>query len=192
MSITQKVLVFAGSNSTQSINQKLAIHASEVLKETSDMPVEIDVLDLNDYEMPIYSPERQAEGIPQLAYEFQAKIAASDALIISLAEYNGSYAAAFKNIFDWCSRIDKTVFQQKPMLLMATSPGPNGARNVHGAAMSGFPFYGGNIVSNFQFGPFGKHFDVETGSLSSPDLRTELLSAVEELQTALAKREEAA
>lgn len=91
MTTTHKIIVFAGSNSTQSINQQLAIHASSVLQATMETPVEIDVLDLNDYEMPIYSPERQAADIPQQAQDFFAKIGAADGLIISLAEYNGSY-----------------------------------------------------------------------------------------------------
>jgi NAD(P)H-dependent FMN reductase len=36
----------------------------------------------------------------------------------SINKILASYAA-FKNIFDWMSRIDKNVWQNKPMLLMA-------------------------------------------------------------------------
>lgn len=185
MTSAPKILVFAGSNSTQSINKQLAIHASEVLQDAMETPVEIEILDLNDFEMPIYSPERQAAGIPQLAHDFFAKIGESDGLIISLAEHNGSYSAAFKNIFDWTSRIDMKVFQEKPMVLMATSPGPNGGGNVHAAAKSGFPFYGGNIVADFQFGPFGTHFDTETKRVTSPEMTAQLKQAVTALKDAL-------
>lgn len=187
-----KILVLAGSNNTQSINQQLAIHTGNVLKEAMNTPIEIEVLDLNDYEMPIYSPERQAAGIPQQAQDFYAKIGASDGMIISLAEYNGSYSTAFKNIFDWCSRIDMKMFQEKPMVLMATSPGPMGGRNVHGAAMSGFPFYGGNIVAGFQFGPFFEHFVGETQSVTSSEIKAELQTAVEAMQAALTTVKDAA
>ena len=190
MTTTHKIVVFAGSNSSQSINQQIAIHAASVLHETMDAAVEIDLVDLNDYEMPIYSPEREAAGIPQQAQDFFAKIGAADGLIISLAEYNGSYATAFKNIFDWCSRIDMKMFQEKPMVLMATSPGPNGGRNVHGAAMSGFPFYGGNIVAGFQFGPFAKHFDTETKTVTSPEIKAELQTAIKAIQAALTTAKE--
>ena len=58
-----------------------------------------------------------------LAKAFLAKIEEADFLVVSLAENNGNYSAAFKNVFDWCSRITVKVFQEKPMLLMATSPG---------------------------------------------------------------------
>ena len=63
-------------------------------------------MDLNDYEMPIYSPDRQnEEGVHPLAQKFFDKITEADALIISFAEYNGNYTSAYKNVFDWASRI---------------------------------------------------------------------------------------
>src|ERR1700741_3651055 len=99
--MAMKILAFAGSNSSTSINKKLVVHT------TSYFPGnDIQVLDLNDYEMPLYSKDRELrDGIPQLAYDFAAKIDESDFLIISLAEHNGNYSVAFKNIFDWLSRI---------------------------------------------------------------------------------------
>ncbi len=192
MTHSRKILVFAGSNSPHSINKRLAVHAATVLQETAGAPLDIEVLDLNDYEMPIYSPAREAAGIPQQALDFFAKIGGADGLILSLAEHNGSYTAAFKNIFDWCSRIEMALFQQKPMLLMATSPGPSGAQHVHGAAKGGFPFFGANIVSTFQFGPFSEHFDDQTERLSSPALIDELQAAVAALNGALGEAAQAA
>ncbi|MGJ8547341.1 MAG: NADPH-dependent FMN reductase [Sulfitobacter sp.] len=183
--MTYKIVAFAGSNSTQSINKRLVAHAADVLNDSVSGGVDTDLLDLNDYEMPIYSPERQAAGIPPQAQAFFHKIGNADALLISLAEYNGSYATAFKNIFDWCSRIDMAMFQKKPVLVMATSPGPGGGQHVHSAAMGAFPFYGADVVAGFQFGPFGEHFDVETGCLTSEDKVAELQTAVNVLKAAL-------
>jgi len=183
--MTYKIVAFAGSNSAQSINKRLVTHAADVLNASVPGGVDTDILDLNDYEMPIYSPERQAAGFPPQAQAFFDKIGSADALIVSLAEYNGSYAAAFKNIFDWCSRIDMALFQQKPMLLMATSPGPGGGQHVHGAAMASFPFFGANVVASFQFGPFGEHFDIDAGRLTSDDKVAELQAAVSALTGAL-------
>jgi NAD(P)H-dependent FMN reductase len=60
------------------------------------------VLDLNDYEMPIYSIDRETEdGIPEEAQRFYDELGAVDAILISFAEHNGAYTAAYKNIFDW-------------------------------------------------------------------------------------------
>ena len=55
--------------------------------------------------MPIYSSDREQKGIPQLALDFASKIDGADFLLISLAEHNGTYSTAFKNLFDWLSRI---------------------------------------------------------------------------------------
>jgi len=185
MSEQSKVVVFAASNSTQSINKRLALHAASILQELSTSQVEIKALDLNDYEMPIYSPEREAQGIPQLAQSFHAELGAADGVIVSLAEYNGAYTAAFKNIFDWCSRINMKIFQDRPVLLMATSIGGRGGQNVLAAAMGGFPHFGANITSHFSFGPFNEHFDRQTDQLQTPELALELRKAIAAFHNAL-------
>ena len=109
-----KITAFAATNSTQSINLALVKSALHTFQEH-----EIQILDLNDYEMPIYSPERNQGGIPEKALAFNQILQESDALIIGLAEHNGTFSTAFKNIFDWGSRADKAFFQQKPMLLLS-------------------------------------------------------------------------
>lgn len=188
MTSSFKVVAFAGSNSTQSINMRLLTHAVDVLRDSVAGGVDAEILDLNDYEMPIYSSEREAAGVPSQAQAFFNKIGQADALIVSLAEHNGSYSTAFKNIFDWTSRIDMAVFQQKPMLLMATSPGPGGGQHVHSAAMAAFPYFGANVVAGFQFGPFFDHYDPETGRLTSDDKVAELKTAVSALAGSLEEK----
>ena len=49
-----KVLAFAASNHRQSINRALAGYAAKRLQRIH-LGVEIEFIDLNDYEMPIYS-----------------------------------------------------------------------------------------------------------------------------------------
>jgi NAD(P)H-dependent FMN reductase len=121
-----KIIAFAGSNSQQSINRHLAAYAANQFENA-----EIEVLDLNDFEMPLFSVDLEKEtGQHETAKSFLKKIESADILVVSLAENNGNYSVAFKNIFDWSSRIIKDVFQQKPMLLMATSPGTRGGASV--------------------------------------------------------------
>jgi NAD(P)H-dependent FMN reductase len=67
---------------------------------------------------------RSSNWVPTLATDFFNKLGTADLLVISFAEHNGAYSAAFKNIFDWISRIHATTFQEKQTLIMATSPGP--------------------------------------------------------------------
>ena len=172
------IIVFAASNSTQSVNQRLVKHAAKILQGELAASVEIDVLDLNDYEMPIYSPEREARGIPQLAKDFCDKLGAADGMMISFAEHNGTYTTAFKNIFDWSSRIKKQIFQDRPVMLMATSIGPLGGQRVLAAAMGAFPSFGAKITSNFNFGPFSEHFDIKTDSFKTARLAAELRESI--------------
>lgn len=158
-----KVLAFAGSSAKNSINKELVKYALTLAPE-----VEVVWADLNDYEMPIYSVDREGkDGIPSLAADFKAKIHGADAIICSLAEHNGAFSTAFKNIYDWVSRIDMNVFEQKPMLLMSTSLGERGGASVMGLAASTFPWFGANIVAKYSLPSFTQNFDVEKGAITN-------------------------
>jgi chromate reductase len=173
-----KVLAFAASSSSQSINKKLvSFVASYFLND------EVDILDLNDYEMPIFSVDKEhLHGIPSLAFDFSAKIASADLILISFAEHNGAYSAAFKNIFDWVSRIPKVpVFQDKPLFLMATSPGPRGGASVLELAKNRFPFNGGQVIDTFSLPSFGETFQEGKGIIN-PTFLQELENKITQIQ----------
>lgn len=181
-----KVLAFSATNSRQSINKALVTHATHVLIEEISAKAEAEIIDLNDFEMPIYSIDRENEdGIPALAQQLFDKIGAADVLIISYAEHNGSYTAAFKNIFDWMSRIDMKVFQGKAMLIMSASPGPSGGANVLKTARESAPHFGANVQGSFSVGPFAKRFDTELGKLSDVNLADTLRESLQALAAAV-------
>ncbi|BCE00349.1 NADPH-dependent FMN reductase [Marinicellulosiphila megalodicopiae] len=183
-----KILAFAASNSRQSINKQLIVHATKVLKNEIMHNADIEILDLNDFEMPIFSIDREIQsGIPQLAHDFFDKISQSDAMIISFAEHNGNYSAAYKNIFDWASRIktqdNKKVFQNKPMLMLATSPGKGGARNVLNIAVTSAPHFQGIVKGSMSVDLFSQKFDSEKKQLSDETLATQLRVLLNTLTT---------
>jgi len=172
-----KLLVFAATNSSKSINNQLVRYASSQIKDA-----EIEMLNINDYELPLYSEDRESDlGQPELAKEFLSKIANSDALMISFAEHNGSYTAAYKNLFDWASRINQKVFQNKPMVLLATSPGPGGASNVLAAATASAPYFDGEVIASVSVPSFYENFDIERARISNDEINTQLLTAVNNL-----------
>lgn len=178
------ILTIGASNHRQSINRALAIHAAEVFKTNHQPTAEIEVVDLNDYELPIYSLDReQVGGVPDLAKQLFAKIGATDALIISYAEYNGTYTSAWKNIFDWMSRIDSKVFQNKPMLVLATSPGGRGASSVLAQAVQSAPHFAAEVKASLSVPSFGQNFDLDKGSLSNPELKQQLDTALDQLNS---------
>lgn len=169
-----KVLAFAASSSIESINKKLVIYAASLVENA-----QIEVLDLNDYEMPLFSVDREGVlGQPEQAVSFLSKIEQSDVLIISFAEHNGSYSAAYKNLFDWCSRINNKVYQGKPMVLLSTSPGQGGAGSVLAAAVKSMPFFDGQVKASLSVPSFMDNFDLEAGKLSNKDLDFKLREAL--------------
>ncbi len=173
------ILAFAASNSRQSINKRLVSYSAELLEGGLIEGAAVEVIDLNDFEMPIYSIDRENEiGIPTQAHAFYKKIGAADAVIISFAEHNGSYSAAYKNLFDWTSRIDMKVYQNKPVALLATSPGPGGAGSVLAAAKGSAPYFGIDLRSSLSVSSFYDHFDGEQNRIKTDEVRQQLEQAL--------------
>lgn len=176
-----KILAFAATNSSQSINKQLVSYAADQLAvQSSDADIEI--IDINDYELPLFSIDREAQlGQPDLARAFFDKIGSADAILISFAEHNGSYTAAYKNLFDWASRIDQKVYQGKPGVLLSTSPGPGGAQNVLKAAVTSAPYFGLEVKASLSVPKFFETFDKDAGALSDDALMGKLKEAVSSL-----------
>ncbi|QBF83466.1 NADPH-dependent oxidoreductase [Shewanella maritima] len=173
-----KILAFAASSSRQSINKTFATYAANLVE-----GAEVEVLDINDFEIPLFSEDREKElGKPALAQAFYDKISEADALVISFAEHNGSYTAAYKNLFDWTSRIDMKVYQGKPALLLATSPGPGGAKSVLGAATTSAPYFAADVKASISLPSFYDNFDVATQSIKDDAIATELAVAAKALK----------
>lgn len=177
--MTKNILAFGASNSKHSINKQLASYTAHQLEGAS-----INLIDLNDYEMPIYSIDREREsGIPQLALDFKELIRQSDGIIASFAEHNGAYTAAFKNIYDWVSRIEKDVWMQKPMFIMAAAPGGRGGIGVLELAQSRFRRQVPQMFT-FSLPFFSKNFNTEDGILDET-LKAEWQKQLEAIQLAL-------
>lgn len=172
-----KLLAFAASNSSTSINKQLVKYAASLVPAD-----EVEILDLNDYELPLYSQDRNdAIGEPALAQQFLDKIASADAIIISFAEHNLSYSVAYKNIFDWASRINMRVFQNKPMIMMATSPGERGGLSVLETAVKTAPFFKGEVKGQFSLPFFQDNFDTQKGVVSNKEKDEELKVILKQL-----------
>ncbi|WP_281557528.1 NAD(P)H-dependent oxidoreductase [Thalassomonas sp. RHCl1] len=172
-----KIIAFAASNHKKSINKQLVAYAAQLLTKS-----EVELLDLNDYELPLYSQDKEEElGHPQLAKAFLAKITESDGILISFAEHNGSYTVAYKNLFDWCSRIEPKVFQNKPMVLLSTSPGSMGASSVLATAIQSAPYFNGIVKASLSIPSFYDNFDSEKQQLKHQELDEQLKDAVSHL-----------
>lgn len=176
----KNILAFGASSSRESINRQLAYYAADQLSE-----VAVQRVDLIDFELPMYSIDRQTEeGFPEGALLFLDYIRACDGIVVSLAEHNHSYTAVFKNLLDWMSRIERKIWLEKPMWVLSTSPGGRGGANVMEAALKWFPFAGGEIVSTFSLPSFSKNFDAQVGILDE-QLRAEFTAQKDKFEAHL-------
>ena len=182
-----KILALSGSNAENSMNSILVKYVAKQFGENN----EVEFFDMNDFEMPIYKYEIEVKsGVPAEAQKLADKIDASDVILLSLPEHNGTYTTAFKNVFDWVSRIkDRTVWSEVPMLLMSTSPGARGGAGVLEAASKRFPFHGGNVVETFSVPFYQDNIDKNEGLVNADKINElkEKIAKIKQLETILEK-----
>ncbi|MEL7981720.1 NAD(P)H-dependent oxidoreductase [Vreelandella titanicae] len=172
-----KVLAFGASNSKSSINKKLASYAAQQISDA-----DISLIDLNDFEMPIFIEDREKEsGIPELAHAFYNAIGEADVIVMSFAEHNGTYTSAYKNLFDWTSRIDMKVFQNKPVLMLSTSPGQGGAQSVLASAQASAPYFSATVIGALSLPSFFENFDLEQGIVTNQQFNRDLLGTLSKI-----------
>ena len=175
----KSIITLGGSSSRESINKKLAEYAGSRISKA-----EVINLDLNDYQLPLYSVDLEnKEGFPEDLRKLDQQLADADGIILSLAEHNGAYTAAFKNAFDWLSRVEQKTWRNKPMVLLSTSPGERGGKSVLAMALDRFPRHNGNIVFSMSFPSFNENFKMD--EVVNPELKAELNKGIALLQEAI-------
>jgi len=175
----KKLITIPGSSSKNSINKQLVEYIGSLVQN-----VEVTNVDLNDYNIPLFSVDESSKnGFSEDLLKLNTLIDEADAIIISLAEHNGAYSAAFKNIFDWLSIIDGKVWRQKPMLLFSTSPGVRGGATVLEIANARFPYNGGNILGSLAVPSFQENYN--DGEIINSEIKSELISLVKQLEESL-------
>jgi NAD(P)H-dependent FMN reductase len=171
----KKIVAFGASSARQSINKYLAHYAASLVEGG-----EVVEIDLAEFDLPIYSIDVEGEiGIPTAAKDLLSTIQSADGLIISIAEHNGTYSTAFKNAFDWMSRIDGKLWADIPMVLLSTSPGPRGGATALGIAADRFPYMGGNIVGKLVVPNFTENF--QEGKLINEELNKDLIEQISKI-----------
>ena len=172
----KNIIIIGGSNSKNSINKILAIYTAEFLKD-----VVLTLVDLNEFKLPLYGIDLEnEEGIHSEANRLNGIFDSADGFVISLAEHNGAYSVAFKNAFDWLSRVNGKVWRDKPMLLLATSSGARGGQTVLDIAAGRFPYMGAKITGTLSFPSFFDNF--KEGDVVDADLKSKLLVEITKFQ----------
>ncbi len=181
----KKILLLTGSNSPHSINRQLVAYAAGLLEDHEGT-----LIDLRNYVLPIFGMEiEQREGIPEEAGKLRALFEAHDAYIIAVAEHNSSMTAFLKNVLDWVSRAGKDYrfLENKPVLLLSTSPSPGGGRNALSHAASVLTILAGKIVGQFSMARYYDNVMVKEEGihLKNQELHEELVAMIKKLEKEL-------
>lgn len=129
MSLSSKILAFAGSARRGSFNQLLLNFAAEGARAAG---AEVTVIDWHDFQMPLYDADLEAQsGLPEPVRRLKALFLAHGGLLIASPEYNSSVTALLKNALDWVSRpapgeASLACFDGKVAALLSASPGALG------------------------------------------------------------------
>ncbi|WP_039358200.1 NADPH-dependent FMN reductase [Candidatus Protochlamydia amoebophila] len=122
-----KILAFAGSLRKDSYNKKLVKNA---MKGAEQAGAKVTYIDLNDYPLPIYDGDIEAnEGLPENALKLKKLLWEHDGFIIASPEYNSSISGVLKNMIDWTTRqatpeeVYLSCFIDKVALIISASPG---------------------------------------------------------------------
>jgi NAD(P)H-dependent FMN reductase len=125
-----KLLFFAGSTRSGSLNARLARLAYEIAQANG---IASTLADLADYRMPLYDGDLEnAGGPPEAAVRFKQLLKEHQGVMIAAPEYNAGITPLLKNTLDWTSRVREggesplAVFQTRVFALIAASPGGYG------------------------------------------------------------------
>lgn len=128
--MSAKLIFFAGSASKNSIHKKLAHAGADIAR---DIGAEVTILDLKDYELPLYCTDLEMEqGIPENVIKLKELFVAHDGFFVASPEYNSTFTPLMKNTFDWMSRPHYDgepmfePFDGKVAAITAASPGALG------------------------------------------------------------------
>lgn len=167
-----KILLFAGSLRKDSLNKKLLAKIQNILSE--DKSLEVQVLDLQALNFPVYDGDIEAQGIPENVSKMGQAISQADGVIISSPEYNGSIASPLKNAIDWVSRLRPVPWEKKNVLLTGASPGYFGTIRALGHTLAPFQALGSYVYpQNFALPKAGEAFEMD-GKLKDPSVEKKL------------------
>jgi len=165
-----KIIAFAGSNSSTSINYKLLKYIT-----SNNSELEIELIRVLDLYFPMYSEDTEkAAGFPDAIKQLYESIKDADALILGVNEHNGNPSAYLKNILDWLSRIHRKFLENKCVLLISSSPGGGGGKRAVAVINSMLPHMGASSINSYSLPSFYENFSTEKNEIVNDEITSEL------------------
>lgn len=170
----KKIIAFAGSNSSTSINHALVSHVASTIENC-----EVTILRLTDYPLPMYGKDIQDnDGFPDALLSLLAVIKKADGVLISVNEHNGSISAFFKNVIDWLSVVDSSYLSSAKVLLFSTSEGVRGGQTALGYLTDFYTRKKVEVIDSIAFASFSDNFDVKQGKITNLEQAKKIQQAV--------------
>lgn len=158
-----KIIAFAGSNSSTSINYKLVKYTASLLQAH-----EIQMINMAKLPFPMYSEDYEKKhGFSNSLVELKEDITAAAGLVLAVNEHNSNPSAFFKNVLDWLSRVDRNFLADTKVLLISTSPGKGGAKHSLETVSKMLPRFGAEIIETYSLPSFSTNFNNEKGITDS-------------------------
>jgi chromate reductase, NAD(P)H dehydrogenase (quinone) len=98
--------------------------------------------------VPLYDEDVRAKGYPRPVVDFHKRIAAADALLFAMPEYDNSISGVPKNAIDWALRPPDQPFAGKPVAMMGASMGMFGTARAQ--------YHLGQVCVSLDMGPINK------------------------------------
>ncbi len=178
-----KILAFAGSTRRESFNGKLLRVAVEMAR---DAGAEVTVLDLADFDLPLFNQDLEAAGVPKDVTRLKQIAADHDAFLIASPEYNASVTPLMKNVIDWMSRKHgdeppRMAYSGKVAAIVSASPGAWGGSRAQPHLQFILQVLGVTVVpQTVAVKQAGSVFD-DDGQLTDEGTRERLNSVVKQL-----------
>ena len=177
----KKILAFAGSNSSTSINHALIENIASRISN-----FETTVIRLDSFELPIFSEDIEKDsGYPEPLEQLLKVVKESDGVMISVNEHNGTVSSFFKNTMDWLSRIEYKFLADKKVLLFSASPGKRGALSAYEYTKSVLPRYGAEVLEGVNFPSFSANYSEEEKKVTNTELDRGIDLAITNFKAAL-------
>ncbi|NNE77241.1 MAG: NAD(P)H-dependent oxidoreductase [Pricia sp.] len=175
-----KILAFAGSNSSTSINFELVKYTVGIIEGHK-----VQLLNMTNFPFPMYSADYEKEkGYSNSLVELKNDITKADGILISVNEHNSNPSAYFKNLIDWLSRLERKFLADKPVLLMSASGGRRGGMGSLEVIKNILPRFGATVVSTFSLPSYHENFTKGQG-IDEAELAKAHRKALDEFLTKL-------
>lgn len=158
-------------SATKNNNHKLA----EALKKIADdLSMDNQLICLEDYELPVYTPTLEAQGIPENASVLTELFSKASSLVLCAPEYNGSIPPIVNNVIAWISRSGnedwRAAFNGKPAVVATHSGG--GGLKVTQAMRAQLEHLGAVVVPRPIVTNFSKELNQDSGVAILTQLKT--------------------